>query len=259
LGTVFYVNSTKTFYELSLVASERTILSSTNYIARVGRDKLNFQYRHNSGTDRRIDPSPTNIVDMYVLTESYNKTYREWLADKTGKMLEPEKPTQLDMTLQYQELDNLKSISDSIAYNPASFKILFGSKAPQELQATFKVVRVRNSKISNSEIRTRVIDTINEYFEIDNWDFGDTFFFSELGAYIHNKLSQDIGSIVIVPKLSSQNFGDLFQIVSEPNEIFVSSATVNDVEIVDSVTSIELRNSSTVNIFGGYTPGTLRN
>lgn len=259
VGTVFYVNSTKTFYELSLVASERTILSSTNYIARVGRDKLNFQYRHNSGTDRRIDPSPTNIVDMYVLTESYNKTYREWLADKTGKMLEPEKPTQLDMTLQYQELDNLKSISDSIAYNPASFKILFGSKAPQELQATFKVVRVRNSKISNSEIRTRVIDTINEYFEIDNWDFGDTFFFSELGAYIHNKLSQDIGSIVIVPKLSSQNFGDLFQIVSEPNEIFVSSATVNDVEIVDSVTSIELRNSSTVNIFGGYTPGTLRN
>ena len=257
-GTVFYVNSTKKFYELQLVAGVRTITLSTNYIARVGRDKLSFQYRHNSGTDRRIDPSPTNIIDMYVLAESYNKSYREWLSDKTGKMLEPEKPTLLDMTVQYRELDNLKSISDSITYSPASFKILFGSKAPQELQAIFKVVRVRNSQISNSEIRTRVIDTINEYFEIDNWDFGDTFFFSELGAYIHNKLAQDIGSIVIVPKISSQNFGDLFQITSEPNEIFVSSATVDDVEIVDSVTSTELRNNSTVNIFGGYTPTTLR-
>ena len=74
----------------------------------------------------------------------------------------------------------------------------------------------------------------------------------------NNKLAQDIGSIVIVPKISSQNFGDLFQITSEPNEIFVSSATVDDVEIVDSVTSTELRNNSTVNIFGGYTPTTLR-
>lgn len=258
VGTVFYINSTQKFYTLSLVAGVRTVAVSTNYIARVGRDKLSFQYRHNSGTDRRIDPSPTNIIDMYVLTESYNKSYREYLKDKSGKMLEPEKPTMLDMTVQYNELENLKSISDSITYSPANFKILFGKKAPQELQATFKVVRVRNSQISNAEIRTRVIETINEYFNIDNWDFGDTFFFSELGAYIHNELVQEIGSIVIVPTTSSQNFGDLFQITSEANEIFVSAATVDDVEIVDSVTATELRSNTTVNIFGGFTPTTLR-
>jgi hypothetical protein len=131
---------------------------------------------------------------------------------------------------------------------------LFGSKANSELQATFKVVRAENSRISNSEIKTRVIDIINEYFDIENWDFGDTFYFSELGAYLHQELSQDIGSVVIVPKTSSQSFGELFQIICNTNEIFISSATVNDVEIIDSVTATQLQSNQSINIFGGYTP-----
>ena len=163
------------------------------------------------------------------------------------------------MSVAYQDLNNLKSVSDSISFNSADYKILFGSKAPSELQATFKVVRAENSRISNSEIRTRVIDTVNEYFNIENWEFGDTFYFSELAAYIHQELSQDLGSIVIVPKSSTQNFGDLFQIRSNPNEIFVSSATVDDVEIIDSVTATQLQSNQSVNIFGGYTPLGLRN
>lgn len=259
VGTVFYATTAKAFYQLTLVEDIRTISATSNYIVRVGRDKLSFQYRHNSTNSSRIDPSASNIIDMYILTESYDNQYRIWLADTTGTVEQPEKPTLVDMSVAYQDLNNLKSVSDSISFNSSDYKILFGSKAPSELQATFKVVRAENSRISNSEIRTRVIDTVNEYFNIENWEFGDTFYFSELAAYIHQELSQDLGSIVIVPKSSTQNFGDLFQIRSNPNEIFVSSATVDDVEIIDSVTATQLQSNQSVNIFGGYTPLGLRN
>jgi len=259
IGTIFYATTEKKFYELKLIEDIRTITSTENYIVRVGRDKLNFQYRHNSPSDNRIDPSASNIIDMYILTEAYNNQYRIWLADTTGLIEEPDRPTLVDMSVAYQDLNNVKSVSDSISFNSAEYKILFGNKASSELQATFKVVRAENSRISNSEIRTRVIDIINEYFDIENWDFGDTFYFSELAAYIHQELSQDIGSVVIVPKTSSQSFGELFQISCNPNEIFVSSATVDDVEIIDGVTATQLQNNQAVNIFGGYTPLGLRN
>lgn len=259
IGTVFYAYSEEAFYLLQLVDGLRAINPTDNYIVRVGRDKLNFQYRHNSPNDRRIDPSASNIIDMYILTESYDKQYRIWLADTTGKVEKPEKPTVVEMTLAYLELDQLKAVSDSLTYGSAEYKILFGEKAPAELQATFKVVRAENSRTSNSEIRTRMVQNINQYFAVENWDFGDTFYFSELAAYLHQEMKQDIASVVIVPTTSTQSFGDLFQITCNPNEIFVSGATVNDVELIDSVTASQLRSSAATSIFGGFTPTGLRN
>ena len=261
VGTVFYAYTESKFFELAIVEGIRTIQFSTNYIVRVGRDNLKFQYRHNSPNDRRIDPSASNIIDMYILTSSYDKSYRLWLSDTTGLIAEPEKPTLIDMSIAYQELNDLKSVSDTLSYNSAEYKILFGNKASAELQATFKVIRAENSRISNSEIRTKIVEIINDYFSIENWDFGDTFYFSELAAYIHKEMVQDIGSIVIVPKTSTQNFGDLFQITCNPNEIFVNAATVDDIEIIDSVTANQLQKAqlSSNSIFGGYTPIGLRN
>ena len=46
---------------------------------------------HNSGEDRRIDPSKSNIVDVYLLTSSYDSDYRTWLASGAGS--EPLAPT----------------------------------------------------------------------------------------------------------------------------------------------------------------------
>ena len=120
------------------------------------------------------------------------------------------------------------------------------------------MVRAENSRISNSELRTRIVEIVNEYFAIDNWDFGDTFYFSELAAYIHQELNQDIGSVVIVPKASTQKFGDLFQIVCNPNEIFVSSATVDDVEVIDSITASRLQTVGVTSDLSGRSSDTPR-
>ena len=89
---------------------------------------------------------------------------------------------------------------------------------------------------------------------MENWEFGDTFYFSELAAYLYNELSPDVLSVIIVPKLATSNFGSLFQIQSQRDEILISAATVNDIEVIDVITANSLQasgnvvNTTTVNL-----------
>ena len=251
LGTVFYATVDEKFYVSTLIEGIRTAVESTDYKLTTGRSLLYFQYKHNAPSDRRIDPSPTNIVDMYVLTTAYDFAYRRWIADTTNNVIEPVAPNVVDLELNYGKLDSFKSVSDAIIFNPSIFRPLFGNKADVELQATFKVIKSPNSKISNNELRSNTITIINDYFNLDNWDFGDTFYYSELAAYIHAELAPEIASVVIVPKQSDQIFGSLFQITSQANEIFVSAATVDDIEIIDSITSTRLKSSEAGVVFTG--------
>lgn len=259
VGTVYYAYEENQFYQLILSSGQRTIISSENYIARIGRQNLKFQYRHNSPEDKRVDPTSSNLIDMYILTEAYNKQFRNWLKDTTGSIIKPELPTVTEMELNYRELQNSKSISDTLLFNPAEFKILFGSQADEEFQATIKIVKSANNRISDSEIKSQVINIIDEYFSIDNWNFGETFYFSELASYIHQELSQFISSVIVVPRSNLRQFGDLYQITCEPNEIFVSDAGVADVEIIDSITASQISSNPETKIFGGYTPTALNN
>jgi hypothetical protein len=50
----------------------------------------------------------------------------------------------------------------------------------------------------------------------------------------------NIASIVIVPGDSAVRFGTLYQINSEANEIIISAATVDDVEIISAVTAAQI-------------------
>ena len=81
---------------------------------------------------------------------------------------------------------------------------------------------------------------MNDFFDINNWDFGDRFYLSELSTYVLNVVSPDISNLVILPRQSSQAFGSLFEIQSKPDEIFANGATVDDIEIVTSITAAEI-------------------
>ena len=143
-------------------------------------------------------------------------------------------------------LNPLKSLSDQIVYHPVKYKILFGTNAEEQLQATFKVVKNLKTNISDAVIKTRVIAAINEFFALDNWDFGDAFYFTELAAYVHNQLAPDLLTVVIVPNQSGQAFGSLFQLNSAADEIFISGATVDDVSIITALGANQLASSGTV-------------
>jgi hypothetical protein len=245
-GQLFYIPSIDTFYQLSVSGAVYTLNLVTGYVAKVGRQSLYFQYRHNSPNDRRIDPSPNNIIDLYILTEQYAADYLAWVQDTTGLVSEPSAPTSEELDISYSGLDNYKAISDTIIYNPAAFKPLFGAKADPALQANFLVIKNPNVVVSDNEVQSQVIAAINTYFDVTNWDFGETFYFSELAAYLHQQLVPNVASITIVPANQSSVFGSLMQVNCNINEIVTSAATVQNVQIITAITAAQLNQTGAV-------------
>jgi hypothetical protein len=224
---------------MSIDTATNTFILQPSYKAYVGRQGLKFQYIHNASVNRRIDPSSSNIIDIFLLTRNYDTAFRTYIA---GGSTEPSPPTTDQLRINYgSTLDSIKSISDEIIYHPVKYKILFGSKADQKLQATFKVVKNPSQSINDNDLKVRIISAVNTFFDINNWDFGDRFYLSELVTYVINSVTPDVSNMIIIPKQSSQAFGSLFEIQSRADEIFVSGATVDDVEIVKAVTAIEVR------------------
>jgi hypothetical protein len=221
-----------------------TLMLESSYRANIGRAGLKFQYIHHSNVDRRIDPSASNIIDVYLLTRSYNTAFRTFLLG--GTSVEPEAPTSDTLRINFgSTLNSIKSISDEIIYHPVTYKVLFGSTAPENLRAQFKVVKNPSRSINDNEHKVKIILAINEFFDVNNWDFGDRFYLGELITYITNSVAPDISNIVIVPRQASQVFGSLFEIQSRADEIFISGATVDDIELVSAITASEIRASMT--------------
>jgi hypothetical protein len=242
VGQVFYAYTDETFYILSLTSAGTTALvATTEYQTRIGRQDLYYQYRHNSALTNRIDPGSTNIIDLYVVTQDYYTAYRNYIQDSTNTVAEPTPPTIDQLSTEYAGLQNYKMISDNMIVNPVKFKPLFGAKAAEQLRATIKVIRASNSTASISEIKTAVVANLDAYFAIENWDFGDTFYFSELSAYLHQQMGDIVSSVVLVPLNPQKSFGDLYEIRSAPNEIFVNAATVVDIQVIEALTSTNLR------------------
>jgi hypothetical protein len=234
--------SAGTFYVLGLDSLGNPTLTVTfEYLAQVGRQDLYFQYRHNSPLTSRIDPGSTNIIDTYVVTAAYHTAYINWLQDTTGTVTEPTAPTIDQLNTAYQGLQEYKMISDNMILNTVDFQPLFGQKADPALRATIKVIRAPGSTASVSTIKNLVASNMNAYFNIDNWDFGDTFYFSELAAFIHQNIGDVVSSVVLVPLDVQKSFGDLYEIRSAPNQIFVNGATVNDIEVITALTSTNLQ------------------
>jgi hypothetical protein len=244
-GQIFYATAENNFYVLSISSTNvRTLTLSTNYVAEIGRQNLYFQYRHASPNDRRIDPSPNNIMDLYILTQQYSTDYIAWIQDTTGSVSEPTPPTNDQLQSEYGSgsngLQNFKALSDTIVYNPGVYKPLFGAKADPSLQAVFKIVPNPSVNVSNNDIISQTLAAINTYFDTANWDFGDTFYFSELSTYLHNQLAPNVAGIIIVPSSTDIAFGGLLQINSNPNEIIISAATADNIQIISAITAAQI-------------------
>jgi hypothetical protein len=241
-GDLFY------FYETNVVkiaTSSNTLALTNQYFAKPGRCNLKFHYKHNSGEERRIDPSKSNIIDIYMLTASYDTAYRSWLASGSG--MEPLAPTSQSLESDYSGiLDPIKSISDTLVYHPANYKVLFGTQATPNLQGTFKAVRNPNRITSDNDLKTRILAAINSFFNLENWEFGQSFNFTELSTYVLNSMTPDILNFIVVPKNPNLPFGSLFEIACQSNEILISGATTSDIEIIDAVTAAQINATSPV-------------
>ena len=242
-GQIFYYIDLDIFEVLNKTTLKLSI--TADYKARVGRDNLKFRYIHAASSEVRIDPSASNIVDMYLLTRNYDNDFRLWLTE--GVRTKPLPLSSDQLFIDYgAELNKIKSLTDEIIYHPVKYKILFGEEAAEDLRAKFKVVKNPDLVLNDNDIKTRAITAINQFFALENWEFGETFYFSELSNYVMSQLAPDLSVFIIVPVQEDQVFGSLYEIKSEADEIFISGASVDDIEIIDAITASRLKASGNV-------------
>lgn len=250
--TVIYNSTTGEFYKVNKVSTSVVSVDLTDdYVVRQGRsfeqdtnilpNPLYFKSEHYAPRDNRVDPSISNIIDMMILTSTYYRDLVVWKDSNDITAPIPQEPTTEDLRIQFAELNAYKMMSDQIIFKSGKFKLLFGNGSAPELRARFKVVKTANTTATDNEIRSGVIQAIDEYFDVANWDFGESFFYTELSAYIHQRLANFVASVVIVPQKAESVFGNLFQVRAEPDELFLSTASVSDVEIVRNLTETNLR------------------
>lgn len=253
IGLVVYDFNTETLYQMVSSSTNPLIVEAIvteDYYVRNGRaagqntalienDEIIFKWSHVAPKDVRIDPSVSNVVEMLILSTGYYNEVQKY--KKVPGTAWPSPPTSAELKNEFAALDEFKSASDTLIYRSAKFKLLFGTDAEAECQARFRIVKLQNTVLSDNEIKSRVIRAFDEYFAITNWEFGETFYFTELSSYVHQQLGSNIGSIVIIPKNTQGSFGDLFQIKAEPNQLFLNTAKVSDIEIIDKISSQTLR------------------
>ncbi len=200
---------------------------------------LDFMWQHYTPSANLIDPSVSNIHDAFILTSGYYNSVTNYITGLSS--VQPTPPTPLDLRTSYGYLLENKMLSDTVVLHSGRIKLLFGSLADQTLRAKFRVVLSPTATFSAERVKQEVINVINTFFNIANWDFGDTFYATELIALIHQALPTQISSVVIVPTYSVNSFGSLFTIKSGLDEVLQSAATVSDVEIVPALTPTVLR------------------
>lgn len=200
---------------------------------------LDFMWQHFSPYTNIIDPSVTNIHDVYVMTRGYYDNVINFVRGISPYA--PTAPTPLELRNSYGYLLNNKMLSDTVVLHPGKIRLLFGGLAEPQLRARFKVVRSQGGTMTNERIKEEVLNVINTFFDIDGWDFGDTFYATKLISLIHQRLPSDIASVVLVPVYSTNSFGSLFTVESGFDEILQSAAELSDIEVVEALTSNVLR------------------
>lgn len=209
------------------------------YVRKLGRDDLDFLWLHYAPNENLIDPSTSNLIDMFVLTRGYYARMADYLRGITN--LEPIPPTPFELRTSYRALLENKMISDTVVLHPAKMKLLFGDKAVPELRAKLKLVKAPGSKLTDGQLRVKTLDIVNQYFSIESWDFAQDFYGQELCAVIHKTLPTDLSSVVLVPEFPNNWFGDMLFVRSAPDEIFMSAAELKDITVIGSIDHLTLR------------------
>lgn len=242
-GQYFYFVDSQVVKKLDKIRAQ--FISNLDYKVFPGRNGIKFQYIHSADYETRIDPGQTNIVDLFVLSREYDIDFRRWLSDNLDEEPLPPSSDQLSLSLS-PSLNAIKAVSDEVIYHPVRYKILFGSKASSDVRASFKLIKNPEQPISDNDIKSRVLVAINEFFALENWEFGDTFYFSELVAYVMNRTAPYLVNFVIVPRQSGLSFGSLFEIKAESDQIFISGATTDDMEIINGITASALQSQGAI-------------
>lgn len=203
---------------------------------------VNFQWEHIASDNQVVDPSFTNIIDVFALSKSYDLEYKNYLSDIL--LTEPTPPTSYELSSQFSDIVSKKALSDTIVYKPVKYKPMFGTHAESQLRARFRIIKLSGSNITDSDLKTKTVEAIKEFFNSSNWDFGETFYFTELAAYVHKELAGVLSSFVIVPQGAGSIFGDLFEYTPNTDELIIPDVDVDDIDIITNITDANIKAGS---------------
>jgi len=250
----FYVygfeNSDSTNYRLTLIDGNadsrpddpevfKNVIGSSTVDGYNGVDNLKFEWEHIAADNQVVDPSFTNIIDVFALSKTYDTQYKNYLKGTVAE--EPLPPTSYQLGTQFSGVIDKKAISDTIVYKPVKYKPLFGSLAEPHLRARFRIIKLFGATITDSDLKSKVVTAIDDFFDSSNWDFGETFYFTELAAYVHKQLPGLLSSFVIVPQSSGSVFGDMFEYKPNTDELIIPDINVNDIDIITNITDENIK------------------
>lgn len=202
-----------------------------------GREKINFLWLHQTPNYHLVDPSMTNIHDVFLIQKGYYNDFRSWLAG-TGE--KPTVPTALQLRNDYSNLLINSMLSDTVVLHSGSFKLMFGDKSIPQLQAQLLVVKNTNSTLTDSQLKLNIVDAVNTFFEIDGWDFGQTFYYTQLSTAIHKAMPSDINTVLLVPLYPDNYFGDMFQVNIGEDEIVQADIGIEDIVVTTNLNAVNL-------------------
>ena len=224
----------------SWAANASTIPQLQTWVRYPGHYPYNFAWFHQTTLYYLIDPAASNIIDIYIITVGYFEALTEWLAGQTD--VKPTQPTPLDLRTSYGYLLNNAMISDTVVLQSGSFKLLFGGNAIPQLQAQFVVVRPTTAvQLTNNQVASTIVSITQNFFDPNEWQFGETFYFTELATLIQTQLAGEIDTIVIVPTYSTNQFGDLYEIQAAQDELFYPDISVSNISFVTTLSPQVLR------------------
>lgn len=221
-------------------ANASTVPQLQTYVRYPGRYPFNFAWFHQTTLYYLVDPAASNIIDIYLITVGYFEALTQWLDGQTE--VEPAQPTPLDLRTSYGYLLNNAMISDTVVLQSGAFKLLFGSRAIPQLQASFVIVRPTTAvSMTNNQVASTIVSITQNFFDPNNWEFGETFYFTELATLIQTQLAGEIDTIVLVPTYSTNQFGDLYEIQAGQDELFYPDISVSNIQFVTTLSPQVLR------------------
>jgi hypothetical protein len=164
-----------TFSDISIVENRdgytTSVKYSTNDIIMPTND-LSFIWTHYKSDDIFINPSKSNIIEIYVSGMTKN-------LKKDVEVYEPLTSSEINKLV--TEINKRKMISDIVqVYNASTY----------EIETAIRVHKSKTSKITNELLKSKIDKQLDNFFDISNIPLGTHFYMSRLIEWLHTQIPE---------------------------------------------------------------------
>jgi hypothetical protein len=192
----------------------------------INGDDLSFIWTHYKSDDIYLNPSKSNIIEIYVT--AIKKDLKTDL-----EIYEPLNSSEINNLI--REINKRKMVSDEVqVYNSNIF----------EIQIALRIFKKKNYSIPNEMLASKVNKIIDKFFDVRNQPLGKHFYLSKLYEWIHNNIKEienieviiDENGKPITPSSTYKILGDkvvFTQIVEKTKKVNNNKVSDRIIEIIE--------------------------